>query len=500
MKPTRLRPFDASFLALDGPTTVGHVCILCVFDGPVTLEQVHAQVAARIDRVPELRRRLYALPLGLDRPWWVDDTEFDVGRHLSERRLPPRATRSDVGVELADIIETPLRRDRPLWEAHVLHGLPGGGSAIVTKIHHCVVDGMGSRTVLQALFGPKGETASVAGAETGRREAERGDAGAGPQTETPEPPPWQADPGPSLLQRLAGAALTGGEAVASAVRLERRGAAAIGQAAARTVDGVSSWLRTGTATMVPESPPTVSPWAPAPESPFNRAVSARRSAAYGSVALSASKPLRHRLGVTVNDVVLTMTAQGLRQWSMESGDPPDESLVALVPIASGRSTPAASGGNHIGLTLCPLPTHIDDPVEALLTVHRSMQAAKSDPSVSESLLADLFTVSGATLPATLAAMASRTRLLNLVRLPFNVMVSNVPSTRSALSLGEHTMTGIHPFPPLSDGLGLTVTVEGCGGDLGLGVLTCPRLISDVWRLLDHMLEAHDALVELGGRG
>lgn len=476
MKPTRLRPFDASFLALDGPTTVGHVCILCVFDGPVTLAQLRAQIASRIDRVPELRRRLYALPLGLDRPWWVDDTEFDVGRHLGERRLPPRATRADVGVELADIVEAPLPRDRPLWEAHLLHGLPGGVSAMVTKIHHCVVDGMGSRSVLQTLFGPPSEPESGARA--------RSDA------------TWRADPGPTALQRIAGAALTGGEALASAVRLEQRGAAALGHLAGRTVDGVSSWLRTGAAEADHQSESPVSPWTPAPDSPFNRAVSARRSAAFGSVPLTASRALRHRLGVTVNDVVLTMTAHGLRQWSMESGDPPDESLVALVPIAMGREAGGASGGNHIGLTLCPLPTHIDDPIEALLTVHHSMQAAKSDPSVSESFLADLFTVSGATLPATLASLASRTRLLNLVRLPFNVMVSNVPSTRSDLSLGERTITGIHPFPPLSDGLGLTVTVEGCGSDLGLGVLTCPRLIPDVWRLLDHMLEAHEALVAL----
>jgi hypothetical protein len=85
-------------------------------------------------------------------------------------------------------------------------------------------------------------------------------------------------------------------------------------------------------------------------------------------------------------------------------------------------------------------------------------------------------------------------LADRLRLPFNVMVSNVPSTRSALSLDDRLMEAVYPFPPLSDGLGLMVTVEGCGTDLGLGLLSCPELIPDIWRLRDLITAAHDHLV------
>lgn len=222
-------------------------------------------------------------------------------------------------------------------------------------------------------------------------------------------------------------------------------------------------------------------------------MSARRSAAFTKIPVGASKALRHTLGVTVNDVVLAITAQGLRRWLLSVGALPEQPLVALVPVATGRDEGGMSG-NHIALSLCPLPTDVDDPFDQLRIVHESMLQAKAAPSLSESLLKDVFTFSGVSIPSALAHAATRMHLADRLRLPFNVMVSNVPSTRSALSLDDRLMEAVYPFPPLSDGLGLMVTVEGCGTDLGLGLLSCPELIPDIWRLRDLITAAHDHLV------
>ena len=465
MKPAQLRPFDASFLALDGPTTNGHVCLLAVFEGPVSLDALRERIAARMHLVPDLRRKLVTMSFGLDRPWWVDDADFDLRRHLSERTLPPGSGDADLAVEVADIAATRLERDRPLWETHLLHGLPGGRTAMVTKIHHCVVDGMGSRGLLAALFGPDEEVTPAA------------------------PGPWHVDPGPSPVKVLAAAARTGGEVVASALRLERRGVSMLSSFAGRAVETALALARDGAAPEDASGPAL----RPAPETPFNRAVSARRSAAFTKIPVGASKALRHTLGVTVNDVVLAITAQGLRRWLLSVGALPEQPLVALVPVATGRDEGGMSG-NHIALSLCPLPTDVDDPFDQLQIVHESMLQAKAAPSLSESLLKDVFTFSGVSIPSALAHAATRMHLADRLRLPFNVMVSNVPSTRSALSLDDRLMEAVYPFPPLSDGLGLMVTVEGCGTDLGLGLLSCPELIPDIWRLRDLITAAHDHLV------
>jgi WS/DGAT/MGAT family acyltransferase len=474
MKPAQLRPFDASFLALDGPTTGGHVCLLAVFDGPVSMSTLRERLMARMHLVPALRRKLTWLPFGIDRPWWVDDPDFDLLRHLCERTLPPSAGDADLAVEVSDIAATRLRRDRPLWEMHLLHGLPGDRTAMVTKIHHCVVDGMGTRGLLSALYGPS------------------------EKVEEESPGAWHVDPAPSRVQMLAAAARAGGDAVTSAVRLERRGLSLVTHLAGRAV---SAAVGAATVNAATDDHPTAggdrpaSPLHRAPETPFNRAVSPERSAAFATIPVTASSTLRHTLGVTVNDVILAITAQGLRRWLLSAGALPDEPLVALVPVATGREVAGSTSGNHISLALCPLPTNVADPHEQLAVVHESMRLAKADPSLSESLLKDVFTFSGVSIPSALAHVATRLHLADVVRLPFNVMVSNVPSTRFPLSIGGRTMDAIYPFPPLTDGLGLMVTVEGCGTDLGLGLLTCPKLIPDVWRLRDLMTEAHDMLVD-----
>ena len=181
MQAEQLRPLDAAYLALDGPRTVGHVCLMLPLDGAVTFSELLAQVRARVGRLPELRRRLRQLPFGVDRPWWVDDTEFDVRHHVFEDRAGP----AGMAAAVARIAMGPLDRSRPLWEAHLVIATDGS-CAVVTKVHHAIADGSRMRDILHALLG--------IGDEVG-------------QDRDADPLAWDPEPEPSLPALLTRGAL-----------------------------------------------------------------------------------------------------------------------------------------------------------------------------------------------------------------------------------------------------------------------------------------------------
>ncbi|HEX2704830.1 MAG TPA: wax ester/triacylglycerol synthase family O-acyltransferase [Candidatus Lustribacter sp.] len=477
MQPRRLRPFDASFLALDGPTTVGHVCLLSMLDGPVALADLRAQVGARLHLVPPLRRRLAMLPLGLDRPWWVDDDAFDLDAHLSETTLPPGSDEATLADQVGAIAETKLDRARPLWKLDVINGLPSGQAALVTTFHHCLVDGLGSRDLMGILFGADG---------TSPRADEDDDVA-----------DWRPGPLPSPWQMAFGTVRTVGDVTASAMRIQKRSISIVARSAGRVV-GVAAAMAgleaTGDGHVGRDGIAHRSPWITAPETPFNHALTSDRSCSFGVIPVPASARLRRATGTKVNDVMLAVTAGALRQWLLELGALPAAPLVALVPIGVETASGACEG-NHLGLTLCPLPTHLPDPRERLDRVHQSMLRAKTEPALTEALLTDLSFVSGPSVTTLFAEVAARVHLADRIRLPFNLMVSNVPSARQSWRVAGRIVTRNYPFPPLSDGLGLTIAVVGYGDVLGLGLLACPVLVPDVWRLRDLLLAAHDELLD-----
>ena len=153
MKATQLTPFDASFLALDTPVSVGHVTLLSLLDREVTADELFHQIEARLHLAPLLRRKLRAPSLVVGRPWWVDDPDFDLDQHISFTDLGGSADESAMCAEAIRFSQQQLDRSRPLWELLLIGGLADGTGAMVSKIHHCAVDGVGKRDLLALLFG-----------------------------------------------------------------------------------------------------------------------------------------------------------------------------------------------------------------------------------------------------------------------------------------------------------------------------------------------------------
>ncbi len=154
----QLTALDAQFLNVESPTTVGHVGSLIVLDpatapdGVFNLESVRAVFEPRLHLAAPLRQRLVEVPLGLGRPYWVDDPHFDIEFHLRELALPAPGTREQLGEQVARIHARQLDRSRPLWEAYVITGLEGGRVAFYSKIHHAAIDGVSGAEILETIM------------------------------------------------------------------------------------------------------------------------------------------------------------------------------------------------------------------------------------------------------------------------------------------------------------------------------------------------------------
>src|SRR5215212_3641251 len=144
----QLTSLDAQFLALESARQTGHVAGLAILDpstapgGHIGIEDVKRLMEERAPLLPPLRWRLAEVPLGLDYPYWVEDDDFDLEFHIREIGLAPPGSDSQLAEQVARIFSRPLDRKRPLWELYLIHGLPDGRVAVLTKIHHALIDGI----------------------------------------------------------------------------------------------------------------------------------------------------------------------------------------------------------------------------------------------------------------------------------------------------------------------------------------------------------------------
>src|SRR3954463_2022331 len=154
----KLTSLDAQFLALENSRQTGHVGSLAMLDpstapdGAFGCPQVTRLIAERAAQLPPLRWRLQEVPFGIDHPYWVEEAEIDLGYHVREMALASPGSDSQLAEQVARIMSRPLDRARPLWELYVIEGLESGRVAVLTKIHHAVIDGLSGAEIMALLL------------------------------------------------------------------------------------------------------------------------------------------------------------------------------------------------------------------------------------------------------------------------------------------------------------------------------------------------------------
>ena len=164
----QLSGLDASFLSMETATTFGHVGGVTIFEPDasghnIEFEQVRHLIAERLPLLPPYTKRLVEVPFGLDRPWWIEDPDFDLEFHVREIALPAPGNREQLAEQVARIHSRPLDRARPLWEMYFIEGLEGGAVALYTKTHHAAIDGVSGTELMTVMLdtSPKGSDIEV---------------------------------------------------------------------------------------------------------------------------------------------------------------------------------------------------------------------------------------------------------------------------------------------------------------------------------------------------
>jgi diacylglycerol O-acyltransferase / wax synthase len=463
----RLTGLDASFLALETPSSHMHVAGLMILDpseteGGIDLDRVKEVYGQRLHLAPPFRRRLAEVPFGLHHPLWIEDPDFDLDFHIRSTALASPGTREQLATLVGRLSAIPLDRTRPLWEVWIIEGLEDGNVAVLSKVHHAAIDGAAGNEMTVALLDLTPDIAEHEPAEE-----------------------WVPDQVPTQTELL-------GYAATSLIRQPVRVARALG----KTAGGALAVRRRNRSQPNLEPPP--SPFS-APRTSFNTAITPRRSFAFTSVSLPQVKAVKNATGATVNDVVLALCAGALRSYLDAHDEHPDGPLVAMVPVSVRGDDEKDAMGNRVTSTFASLATDIDDPVKRLEVIHECMAEVKEQQkALGADTLGDWAEFAAPAIAGLAARLYTRTKMADRHRPLFNVTISNVPGPPFPLySIGSR-MVANYPVGPLMDGGGLNMTVMSYLDQLDFGLQACPDVLPDVWSLADALPAALDELVKATG--
>jgi WS/DGAT/MGAT family acyltransferase len=363
--------------------------------------------------------------------------------------------------ELAgQIASTPLDRSRPLWELYVVEGLADGNIGVITKMHHCAVDGVSGAELMVNLFD----------LEPGGRVLDP------PESRTPEPIP-------SDLELM-------GHAIASRAR-RQVGLLPLLGTTARTVSTLVSRHRDPDA-IVGAVPLT------APNTPWNAPITPHRRLSFTRVSLDDVKTIKNAVGCTVNDVILGLMGGTLRRYLEKHGGNPSEPLIAVCPVSVRGDEERGQMNNKVSAMFTSLATDVDDPIERLRTINRVTRGAKEDHNALGAHLLQDWAEHAA--PTTFALAARLYSSLNLAthRPIHNVVISNVPGPPFPLYYAGAQLKYTLPMGPVMEGAGLNITVLSYMDNVDIGFMACRELVPDVWDLADYVQDAMEELLAAVG--
>jgi diacylglycerol O-acyltransferase len=464
----RTSALDSAFLHVETSTAALHIASLALFAGPVpTQQEARAAIARKLPLAPRCRQRLVGVPLALGRPVWVDDPDFDLGRHVHRAAVPAPGGEEELRGVVERLLSEPLDHTAPLWEDWVLEGLEGGRWALVTKAHHSMVDGIAGTDLLSTLLDASPEGDPVA------EDAWR-----------PGPPPdaWQLvsdsvrEALALRLSELRSLPQTAGAALGGGLRHPRAAAESV-YAAARGLIGFARNAR------------------PTADTSLSGPIGRDRGYGWTDVDLTAVVEVHERLGGTVNDLVLAAVASAFRDLLLARGEEPSaHSVRTLVPVSVRRPDQRGHLDNRVSAILAELPVELDDPHDRLTEMSIRMQALKDS---HEAQVGEQITGIADALPALpLAAF-----LHVAFRLPhrnLTTVITNVPGPTRRLYLAGRPMLATYPYVPIADRLRSGIAVTSYEGRLLFGVTTDRDSMPDTRVLVDGIARGFADLAALAG--
>ena len=439
----RMSGLDAGFYFADTEQNPLHIGSVTVFEGPApSYGDLVRLIVSKLPQVPRYRQRVRTVPLNLGRPVWVDDPHFQILYHVRHTAVPAPGSAEQLRNLAGRVMSQRLDPDKPLWEIWLVEGLGEGpwgqrgdveGAnywAAITKVHHCMVDGIGGIDLMTALFDLSPDT------DHPKPEAE-------PLKVAPEPEPSQV----SLLV----------DGVRHSFTEPLRQLATV---PARSL-GHGSALRDfafGVPRMVGRLTRSTTSSLTGPIGPHRRWL-------WEHADLDEIKQIRKAFGGTVNDVILTAVTRGFRDVLEARGELTDSTLVrTLVPVSVRADDERGKVNNRISAVLVNLPCGEESPQRRLFLIRSQMDDLKrTHQANSGDAIARL-----AGFAPTLLALGSRTALRYSQPL-VQTVVTNVPGPPFPLYVLGRRLVELYPYVPLAAGIRVAVAIFSYEGALTFGL-------------------------------
>jgi len=427
----RMSPLDASFLHIEDAVSHMHIGSVAVFEGPAPrYDQFEAMVAGKLPAVPRYRQKVRFVPLQLGRPLWVDDPHFDLGYHLRHTALAPPGGDHQLRNLVGRLMSQQLDRHKPLWEMWMVEGLEQGHWALVSKVHHCMVDGVSGTDLLAVVLDSEREPAS------------------------PLPDTWKPAAEPSDVRLVADALVDVVASPYEQLRAARAATRAPRQALGQLAE-VAKGLRAWTGVVRPNAPTVL-----------NGPIGPHRRWDWARTTLADVKTVRRGLGGTVNDVVLTVLTRGFRDLLLSRDEDVSGRVVrTLVPVSVRTPGERGTYNNRVSAMIAELPVGIDDPIERLEAIRAQMDDLKES---KQAVAGEVLTSLSGFAPSLLLSLGTRVAM----RLPqrnVNTVTTNVPGPQWQLYACGRAMLEAFPFVPLASNVRVGVAIFSYNGMLNYGV-------------------------------
>ncbi len=439
-----LTALDSWFLYGETPETPLHIGGVYIFEagsripggkGALGLAQTLEQ---RLHLLPRYRQKVRWLPLNLGHPVWVDDPDFDLSYHVRHAALPKPGDDATLREYAARVYARPLDLRKPPWEVTIVEGLEGGRVAMISKVHHSMVDGISTVDIGALLLDAQPEP-----------------------THYPDPPPYEPRPAPSDVEILRETFLREGP-----LEQLRQAADATGFSLRELVsqpwEGAVSLARS----FLRPSRPLF----------FNRAIGPHRRLHSIALPLQLFKSLKTKFDCTVNDVVLAVIAEGLQAWLRRRGEPVPDGVRVFCPVSVRDDSQRYRLGNQVSGMVVELPTAPMTLEERLRLISgvtgdlkRSRQAVAAQSLVG---LADFA-------PATLHTLAVRLLPSDRPQWVVNMIVTNVPGPQQPFFTGGAMLVDVWPFVPVYHSLGLNIALTSYNGSIHIGLQADRDLVPDL---------------------
>lgn len=464
----RLTSIDASFLYFEKPYAPMHVGSVEIFEGEIPYEDFVRNIEAKLPLLPRYVQRVNMVPFNLGHPTWERDLNFNIRNHIMFRQLEAPGSEHELRQMARQCLSGMLDRNKPLWEIFVVHGLADGNTALISRVHHAMIDGISGVDLTKIMLDVSPEASM----------------------KLPEIPAGLASTAMPVTQSNPTKSVIDGIIESTEAGLKSWADLQIGLL--NITEGLARdpfmWMRSPLTGFLP------SMTTPAPILPLNKTWSGQRDLTWSAFSFGEARAIRAAVGGTVNDVVLTVLSGAIiRYVEMHGQKTTDRKLRVMVPVSLRKEEQRGALGNLVTALPIEIPLGIKDPLERMAYI------IKTTGEVKEARLAESFNLLTAMMSTVPPAVQAFFGTLANTPVPiYNTVCTNVPGPQIPLYALGHRLLTWYPYVPVGYGIGIGCAIMSYDQKLFFGLTSDAEAISDADLLKQYLDESFVELRQAAG--